>query len=347
MEDIRGDLLARQLENVICDLITRLDKSKPLIDAKKLPLNTWLTLLFKERNAYFIDNCFPSKEQANEYIDSIDSRSNYEVYSLIKLFLVPSTTFGKDKWILPNLIYELEKQEDPIEWLANKPYFMRLIACSTDKSYAPPWEGITWILELLPDHPKKAISIIENYVIAHFFWLPDSYISGLYDAIKIIRAKFIGVSENSGDKVKFLLELDSRQFEHLIKSLYSRMGYKTELTSATRDGGRDVIAVRESIGQKEKIAIECKLYTHAVGVEIVRSLRGVVAYESFNRGVLFTTHRFSEPSEKLAKSDDIIELVSGEQLVILLNEYFGIDWTLNLERIVLNSENEHRKSLIN
>lgn len=124
------------------------------------------------------------------------------------------------------------------------------------------------------------------------------------------------------------------------------MGYKTELTPATRDGGRDVIAIRDLIGQKEKIAIECKLYTHTVGVEVVRSLRGVVAYENFNRGVLFTTHRFSEPAEKLSKSDDIIELVSGEQLVILLNENFGIDWILNLERIVLKSENEHRKPLI-
>ena len=346
MEDSTGDLLTRQIENEISDMLTQLDDNKPFIDAKNLSLDDWLTLLFKEREAYFIKNCFPSEKQANEYIDSIDSRSNIEVYNLIKHFLVPSTTFGNDKWILRNLVSEFRNQKNPMDWLANKPYFMRLLIWYKDKSCSPPWEGITWILELLPNHPKKAISIIENYLIAHFFWLPDNSISGLYDAIKIIRAKFIGVPENSKDKIKFLLELDSRQFEHLIKSLYTRMGYKTELTSATRDGGRDVIAIRDLIGQKEKVAIECKLYTHAVGVEIVRSLRGVVAYESFNRGVLFTTHRFSEPSEKLAKSDDIIELVSGEQLVILLNENFGIDWTLNLERIVLNSENEHRKSLI-
>jgi restriction system protein len=320
-------------------------KSKPLIDAKKLTLEEWLNLLFQEREAYFIDGCFPTNEQANEYVASINNRSNYEVYSLIKLFLVPSTTSVFDEMKFPDLVAELQKHEDPLNWLANKPYYMRLLVWYEDRN-KPVWEGITWVLELLPEHPKKAINVIENYLIAHFWMLPDSFISGLYDAIKVIRAKFIGVSETSGDKVKFLLELDSRQFEHLIKSLYTRMGYKTELTSATRDGGRDVIAIRDMTGQKEKIAIECKLYTHAVGVEIVRSLRGVVAYESFNRGVLFTTHRFSEPAEKLSKSDDIIELVSGEQLVVLLNENFGIDWTLNLERIVLNSEDEQRKSLI-
>jgi len=346
MENPTGDLLTRQMESAISDLLTQLDENKPLIDAKNLSLDDWLTLLFKERKAYFIDNCFPSEEQANEYIDTIESRSNHEVYNLIKLFLVSTTTFGNDKWILPQLVSEFRKQEYPMAWLANKPYFMRLLVWSKDKSYALPWEGVTWILELLPDHPKKAISIIENYLIAHFLWLPDNSVSGLYDAIKIIRAKFIGIPENSKDKIKFLLEIDSRQFEHLIKSLYTRMGYKTELTPATRDGGRDVIAIRDLIGQKEKIAIECKLYTHTVGVEVVRSLRGVVAYENFNRGVLFTTHRFSEPAEKLSKSDDIIELVSGEQLVILLNENFGIDWILNLERIVLKSENEHRKPLI-
>ncbi|MEA5480158.1 restriction endonuclease [Pseudanabaena galeata UHCC 0370] len=216
-------------------------KSKPFIDAKKLTLEEWLNLLFQERESYFIDGCFPTIEQANEYITSINTRSNYEVYSLIKLFLVPSTTSLFDKIRFPELVAKLQKQEDPMSWLANKPYYMRLLVWYQDRN-KPVWEGVTWVLELLPEHPKKAINVIENYLIAHFGMLPDRFISGLYDAIMIIRAKFIGVSETSGDKVKFLLELDSRQFEHLIKSLYTRMGYKTELTSATRDGGRDVIA---------------------------------------------------------------------------------------------------------
>src|SRR5271166_1023037 len=42
-----------------------------------------------------------------------------------------------------------------------------------------------------------------------------------------------------------LLELDSRQFEELVAEIWHRFGYSVELTLRTRDGGRDVIAVRK------------------------------------------------------------------------------------------------------
>ncbi len=43
-----------------------------------------------------------------------------------------------------------------------------------------------------------------------------------------------------------LLGLSSRQFEELIAEIWSRFGYTVELTARTRDGGRDVIAVRNA-----------------------------------------------------------------------------------------------------
>jgi len=320
-----------------------LDSDTEFIDAKKLSLNEWLYLVFETRESNFMNCCFPSNSHEEKYIASINTRSNREIYNLIEKFLVPSTSFGIDEQRLAFAISELKKQEDPMEWLANKPYYIRLIFWVQDKDHSPPWEGITWILELLPDHPKKAINVIENYLIGHFNMLPDWRISGLFDAITLIRAKFIGTPENNRDKIRFLLELDYRQFEHLIERLYNRMGYETELTSATRDGGRDVIAIQNALGQKEIIAIECKLYNRIVGVEIVRALRGIVEYEGFNKGLLFTTHRFSEPAEQLAIRDNIIELVPGEQLIVLLNENFGIDWPLHLERIILASERSKKQ----
>jgi hypothetical protein len=40
-------------------------------------------------------------------------------------------------------------------------------------------------------------------------------------------------------------ELEPRQFEELIAELFSRMGYVVELTNRTRDGGKDICALKK------------------------------------------------------------------------------------------------------
>src|SRR5262249_39598166 len=45
----------------------------------------------------------------------------------------------------------------------------------------PPWEGVTWILDLLPNNPRAAIHTLEAYFEAHGLLLPDGRINGLFD----------------------------------------------------------------------------------------------------------------------------------------------------------------------
>ena len=114
--------------------------------------------------------------------------------------------------------------------------------------------------------------------------------------------------------------------EELVAALYNALGYSVELTNPSRDGGRDIVGVRETPGQREVIEVECKTHTSPVGVEYVRALRGVIEGNRTNRGVLVTIGRFTRGALRDAARDSRIELIDGRSLINLLNGRFGPLW---------------------
>lgn len=101
-----------------------------------------------------------------------------------------------------------------------------------------------------------------------------------------------------------LYQITPRQFEELIAHIFSQWGFNVELTKRTRDGGRDIIAIKSEHGIKSKFIIECKRYAanKPVGVELVRALYGVHVQKGANKSVLATTSRFTSPALKFAKT---------------------------------------------
>jgi HJR/Mrr/RecB family endonuclease len=95
-----------------------------------------------------------------------------------------------------------------------------------------------------------------------------------------------------------LLKLTSRAFEELIAELWWRFGYEVELTARTRDGGRDVIAVRKAEATI-RFLIECKRYDpdKKIGVALVRALYGVKVHENATKAILATTSTFTAGAE--------------------------------------------------
>ncbi len=89
--------------------------------------------------------------------------------------------------------------------------------------------------------------------------------------------------------------LTSRQFEEMVAELFNGFGFEVELTKATRDGGRDVVAVGGDIAEV-KYVIECKRYTRkrAVGVNVIREIHGVAMDEGATKGIVATTSRFTK-----------------------------------------------------
>lgn len=109
-------------------------------------------------------------------------------------------------------------------------------------------------------------------------------------------------------KPQELLLLEPRQFEELVAEIWRKLGYETELTARTKDGGRDVVAVRR-LEASVRFLIECKRYnpSHKVGVELVRGLYGVTAHEKATKGILATTSTFTRGA-KAFFDDHIWEL---------------------------------------
>lgn len=97
-------------------------------------------------------------------------------------------------------------------------------------------------------------------------------------------------------------ELDPRKFEELVAEIFRDLGYDTMLTPKSKDGGRDIRAIRNDAAGTFLYLIECKRWAKSrpVGVEIVRGLYGVVAAERATCGIVATTSRFTSGAKAFA-----------------------------------------------
>jgi len=311
------------------------------IDARQMPLDEWLALLFDVPDgAVFTSWAFPTDKHREEYIAGIGRRSEDDVCKLLEMFLIPSGTLGCDRRYMADLDVVEKEDPDMYQRMIRRQYYRRLFRYEIGFSKIPPWEGITWVLDLLPHYPRQALEGLEAYSLAHIQLLPDGRSAGLCDAIEVIRAKYIGMPGTRTEAIRFLLDLRPRHFESLVERLYHRMNYETRLTPEKKDGGRDVVASRLAPGKLERILIECKRYSEPVGVGVARALLGVVSDEKVNKGVLVTTSRFTKATQELARRNPRLELITGDQLILLMNEHLGPTWPLHIESLVTESERQ-------
>ncbi len=110
---------------------------------------------------------------------------------------------------------------------------------------------------------------------------------------------------------KYLTEIELEKFS---AQVFSKMGYKTRLTSTTGDHGVDVMLINPK-GQVE--VVQCKQWNKPVGEPQLRDLFGAMQHEKAVRGWLIAPRGFSETAQKWAKGK-AIELIDDEQMGILL-----------------------------
>ncbi len=302
-------------------------------------LDDWLNLIFNPpAGKVFISGEFPTDRHRDEYLETISNRNESEIYLLLYRFLIKTGSFTIDELRLEALIFNQQNFPEENELALQNQYYKRLILYKSGKSDIPPWEGLTWVLDLLPHFPGEAINAVSAYILAHAQVLPDARYRGLYDAIEVIRAKFIGLPGTRGESINLLKNLSSRDFEHLVERLYVAMGYETVLTPKSKDGGRDIIAQRQKPAQHERLLVECKKYEHNIGIQIARALLGVVTLEKVTKGVIVTTSDFTRDVRKFASENFNLELINGDELVGLMNEYLGAEWVLHIDRLIIQSQ---------
>ena len=316
----------------------RLDTDKEFVDVTNYSLEEWLKLIKSKesKNLLFINYMFPNNEIREEYLETINNRSEEEVIFLLRKFLITSGYMGADKHNLYILLECAKNHKKKFVTLTKIEYYKRLLRSYINKE--PFWEGITWVIDLLPHEPKHAINSLNAYLFAHIQSLPDGRSQGLLDAIAIIRAKFIEASHPK----EIFEDIDPYQFEHIIEALYYEMGYTTTMTKRTHDGGKDIIAERTKVGKRERVLIQCKKQGKNVNVDKTRALLGVVSDNKATKGVLVTTAEFTPDSKKLANQNSRIELIGNYNLQRLMNEYFGLKWPIRIDYIISESIKRHK-----
>lgn len=133
-----------------------------------------------------------------------------------------------------------------------------------------------------------------------------------------------------------LKKIDPYRFEHFVADLWECMGWKAEVTEASKDGGIDVIASRDILFRQTHY-IQAKRYsTQKVKTNTVRE------YSSLHRKhehendqvdivVLVTTTSFTEPAKKEARKLNV-KIVNGEMIseLVFNNELSDIAEKYNL-----------------
>ena len=105
-------------------------------------------------------------------------------------------------------------------------------------------------MDLRPLSPREALDALEAYLDAHIMYLPDGRIHGLSNAMAILRTRYFSTDDTVANSILFSLK--PTDFEHLVESLYFEIGYLTEMTKPSHDGGRDIIATKNEPGQERK-----------------------------------------------------------------------------------------------
>ncbi len=294
---------------------------KSFIDHKTISLEEWLNYVNvkrDDRNFLILDCQFATDQHRDQYLKTVHDRSDSEIKYLLSLFLIETGHLGYDRnirdWLfaLPN-----EKFNKAI----SKNSFLERVVFASDKH--PPWITIYWIVDLLPNYPQEAIQVIHAYSQAHIQHLPDTRIFGLSDAVALIRAKYI---EHTLPVKQILLDLTSRDFELLVAYLYTKKGYKVQITPRSHDGGYDVIAEKYSDREQERLHIECKRYDQNVGVDIARKTLGTLNIENATKAVLVASTYFTKPAKDAAYKSKRLELINLDNFDQEMRKHIDMHW---------------------
>ncbi|GAB2766745.1 hypothetical protein GCM10027275_05990 [Rhabdobacter roseus] len=148
------------------------------------------------------------------------------------------------------------------------------------------WRGYSSFSIIRPSKVEKK-QIIEN---------PQPSIIQSIDLIDLSTYKLIISNPD------LLKTMDWRLFEELLADILKTFNYQIELTQATKDGGIDIIALKQdSEFGIHKYLLQAKRYSHNVGIEPVQRLLFHHQDQKPSKVCLATTANFTKGAWELAK----------------------------------------------
>lgn len=117
-----------------------------------------------------------------------------------------------------------------------------------------------------------------------------------------------------------LHDLSPRKFEILIADILKDLGFETQLTQATRDGGRDIYAFIRNAATSFLMFVECKRWKDSVGIEIVQRLHGTCLINNADKDMIVTTSFFTEPAKaehkKIATKMELVDFTKFKDWLV-------------------------------
>lgn len=106
------------------------------------------------------------------------------------------------------------------------------------------------------------------------------------------------------------------EFEHFLKTLFEKMGYKVEHTKLSGDQGGDLMANKFG----EKLVIQAKRCINKVNNKAIQEVVAAIKHYKVDRGMVITTSEFTPSAIQLANSNNI-ELIDRHKLEKLIRKY--------------------------
>ncbi len=128
------------------------------------------------------------------------------------------------------------------------------------------------------------------------------------------------IIQNLKKNPKDIFSLTPRQYEELVAELFRDMGWDVELTQATRDGGKDILAAMNTAAGHILCLVEAKHYRadRKIGVSLVRALYGTLCDYQATNALMVTTSSYSKDAHALQKK---------HQYELSLKDYVGVaEW---------------------
>ena len=116
----------------------------------------------------------------------------------------------------------------------------------------------------------------------------------------------------------YWIQMTGLQFEKEVASLFRAKGYDAIVTSATADGGVDIILRKNG----ERIAVQCKHHAKPVGPNDVRALQGVVAAQNFAHGIFVSLNGYTTTVYGEVRNSNVkIELLELKDILKMTKDF--------------------------
>lgn len=123
--------------------------------------------------------------------------------------------------------------------------------------------------------------------------------------------------------VDVLRTMDPHEFEHFTAGVLEALGYRARVTTASGDGGVDVIAAKDALGVEDPIIkVQCKRTVNTIGAPDVQNLVGSLAHGGSEVGLFVTLGSYSADARHLERTRRDLRLVTGAELIAMVFENY-------------------------